>query len=54
MPPSSAHERYLWGNPALAGALLLGQSFMALGWDMHPGQVLEIDGLPMHIYKEEG
>jgi type VI secretion system protein ImpC len=54
MPPGSAHECYLWGNPALAGALLLGQSFMASGWDMHPGQLLEIDGLPMHFYKEEG
>jgi type VI secretion system protein ImpC len=54
MPPVSAHECYLWGNPALAGALLLGQSFMESGWDMHPGELLEIEGLPMHIYKEEG
>jgi type VI secretion system protein ImpC len=27
---------------------------MASGWDMHPGQLLEIDGLPVHIYTEEG
>jgi type VI secretion system protein ImpC len=54
MPPGSSHECYLWGNPAVAGALLLGQSFMESGWHMHAGQHLEIDGLPMHIYKEEG
>jgi type VI secretion system protein ImpC len=54
VPAGSAHESYLWGNPALAGALLLGQSFMESGWDMHPGQQLRIDGLPMHIYQDEG
>jgi type VI secretion system protein ImpC len=54
MPPGSSHESYLWGNPALVSALLLGQSFTQSGWDMRPGEILGIAGLPVHIYEEEG
>ncbi len=51
MPPGSPHENYLWGNPALAGALLLGQSFTLADWNLRPGQLLEIAGLPVAFYR---
>lgn len=47
------HRDYLWGNPCFALLLLLGQSFSREGWQMRPGTVLDIDSLPLHIYKEE-
>lgn len=46
---ASAHESFLWGNPALACAMLFGQAFTLDGWRMRPGSVREIDGLPLHI-----
>jgi len=54
MPDASIHSFYLWGNPSVACALLLGQSFSRSGWDLQPGAVLDIDGLPLHVYKEGG
>jgi type VI secretion system protein ImpC len=48
------HEDYLWGNPAFAVALLLGQSFGEAGWEMRPGTVAEIDRLPLHVYQSDG
>jgi type VI secretion system protein ImpC len=54
MPPGSPHDNYLWGNPALACAALLGQSFSQSGWDLHPGQLTTLDGLPVHVHEEDG
>jgi type VI secretion system protein ImpC len=54
MPDIPAHEDYLWGNPAFACALLLAQSFSEDGWQMRPGTHSEIDGLPLHIYQQDG
>ncbi len=54
MPEPSEHERYLWGNPAIACAYLLGEAFSRSGWRMRPGQVSEITGLPAHVYKSNG
>lgn len=54
MPASHAHENYLWGNPAFACALLLGQAFSEYGWDMQPGMLPEIEGLPLHVFEDEG
>ena len=54
MTTAPAHEDYLWGNPAFACALLLGQSFSQGGWDMRPGMVSGIDGLPLHVYERDG
>jgi type VI secretion system protein ImpC len=54
MDAEPVHEHYLWGNPALAVALLLGQAFEEEGWDMHPGAVLNIDKLPLHAYRSQG
>ena len=50
----SDHRRYLWGNPAVVCACLLGETFTRFGWEMRPGAVQEIENLPMHAYKEDG
>jgi type VI secretion system protein ImpC len=46
---AAVHEDYLWANPAFAVALLLGQSFSQVGWQMRPGMRAEIGQLPLHI-----
>jgi type VI secretion system protein ImpC len=51
LPP---HAAYLWGNPAFLCVLLLGEAFSRQGWDMRAGDVREVDGLPLHIYREDG
>ena len=51
-PPD--HEAYLWGNPALACARLLGELFRAEGTAMEPGSALEIGDLPLHSYADAG
>jgi type VI secretion system protein ImpC len=53
MPAGAPHDNYLWGNPAFACALLLGQSFSQSGWNLRPGELSEIDRLPVAIYQEE-
>ncbi|MBZ5592642.1 MAG: type VI secretion system contractile sheath large subunit [Acidobacteriia bacterium] len=52
--PMPQHEDYLWGNPALACAYLLGEAFSESGWDLRPGEINQISGLPAHIYRAEG
>ncbi|HKE21582.1 MAG TPA: type VI secretion system contractile sheath large subunit [Bryobacteraceae bacterium] len=54
MPVPAAHERYLWGNPAAACACLLGEAFTRQGWAMLPGAIDIIEGLPLHVYQEDG
>jgi type VI secretion system protein ImpC len=54
LPDGEPHEGYLWGNAAFACALLLGQAFNHAGWGLRPGMILEIDGLPAHVYLEDG
>ena len=51
---SPSHEGYLWGNPAFAVALLLGQSFNDAGWEMQPGRLSQIENLPLHTYRVDG
>lgn len=51
-PPS--HDAYLWGNPAFALGLLLAQSFTEAGWEMKPGTVSQVSGLPLHSYRADG
>jgi len=48
------HESYLWANPVFAVALLLARAFLRSGWDLHPGELQEIEGLPIHVYEEGG
>ena len=49
----STHDQSLWGNPVYACLLLLGQAFMADGWQMRPGSIKEIEGLPLHVYRND-
>ncbi|MBK9090045.1 MAG: type VI secretion system contractile sheath large subunit [Holophagales bacterium] len=51
-PPS--HEEYLWGSPALALALLLGEAFLEDGWSLRPGSAQEISGLPFALVTQDG
>ncbi len=44
------HESYLWGNPAIICACLLGASFNRDGWDLRPGTISRIGGIPVHAY----
>jgi len=53
-PESPRHEDYLWGNPSLACAYLLGEAFSESGREMRPGEICEISGLPAHIYTADG
>ena len=48
------HEDYLWANPALAVALLLAQTFSEQGWELRPGTLVDVSGVPIHIYTEDG
>jgi type VI secretion system protein ImpC len=48
----TGHEAYLWGNPGLFCAYLLGAASNRAGWDLHPGTVQEIDGLPLVVRKQ--
>jgi type VI secretion system protein ImpC len=54
MPAGAPHEAYLWGNPAFACAYLLGEAFHRRGWAMRPGDLLDLGGLPLHVYEEDG
>jgi type VI secretion system protein ImpC len=54
MAATPAHEEYLWGNPCYACIYLLAQAFTQQGWNLRPGMIQEITGLPLHIYKEHG
>jgi type VI secretion system protein ImpC len=47
----TAHDDFLWGSSAAACALLLSQSFAQDGWDMTPGSVRDVDGLPLYVRK---
>ena len=51
-PPE--HEEYLWGSPAIAAALLLGEAFLADGWSLRPGSAQEIAGLPLAFVRDDG
>jgi len=48
------HADYLWGNPAFICARLIGQAYAGRGWDMAPGDILDVRDLPAHVYLEEG
>ena len=54
MPDKPAHENYLWGNPAFGCALLLAQSFSENGWQFRTMLHSTLDGLPLHVYKQNG
>ena len=47
------HEDYCWANPMFACLVLLGQTFSEGGWEMNPGSVKELEGLPLHVYQDD-
>jgi type VI secretion system protein ImpC len=51
MTAAAQHESYLWANPAFGVAFLLAKGFGESGWAFRPSDSLEIEGLPLHIYK---
>lgn len=51
MTEEHRHDRYLWGSGAVAAAVLIGQSYQQNAWSMQPGDVLELDDLPWHVYE---
>lgn len=54
MPSEPDHNYYLWGNPSFACVYLLAQAFTNHDWNLRPGIIQDIEGLPLYIYKEEG
>jgi type VI secretion system protein ImpC len=48
------HEDYLWANPALAAARVIGELYLADGTAMQPGTAAQIDDLPLHSYPHDG
>jgi type VI secretion system protein ImpC len=47
------HENYCWGNPLFACLVLLGQAFSETGWEMNPGSIKDIEGLPLHVHQDD-
>jgi len=54
MPGGRDPEVYLWGNPAFVCARLIAAAFMENGWEFNPGEVLDAEDLPAHVYEEAG
>ncbi len=54
LPETHYHEAYLWGNGAFAVACMLGEAYTRSAWDMRPGEINQIDGLPLHFHKVDG
>ncbi len=52
IPGAPEHEAYVWGNAALACALVLLGAFEQGGWDLKPETAAEIQGLPTHVFKD--
>lgn len=48
------HKSYLWGNPAFACVMLIAMAFQIKGWSMEPGDYLDVENLPAHIFEEDG
>jgi type VI secretion system protein ImpC len=54
MPDVPVHSDNLWGNPVMGCVYLLVRESSRQGWDLQPGVNLEIEGLPPHVYDEQG
>lgn len=54
MPFASIHNLYTWGNASIACAYLIAEAFVRNEWNLKPGSVLDIENLPLHLYKESG
>lgn len=49
---SPEHDNYLWANGCFAAGQLLAESFAASRWDMGRALKQDIEGLPVHVYKD--
>ena len=47
MPDAPVHEKYLWGNPAVAVACLAGEAIQS---GLAPGSLNLLEGVPIHCY----
>ncbi|MEO7145131.1 MAG: type VI secretion system contractile sheath large subunit [Bryobacteraceae bacterium] len=54
MAGAPEHNEYLWGNPVFVCVRLLAEAFSLEGWSFRPGTMLDIDGIPIHVYREDG
>ncbi|HUF04367.1 MAG TPA: type VI secretion system contractile sheath large subunit [Aridibacter sp.] len=48
------HDQYLWANPSFVCGLVLAWGYRALGWEIRGRYQLNVDGLPTHVYTEDG
>ncbi len=49
---SPVHDHYVWSNAAFLVAHLLADSYSENGWEMGRRLLQDLDGLPMHVYRE--
>lgn len=54
LPDTHYHEAYLWGNGAFAVTGMLAEAYTRSAWRMRPGEINQIDGLPLHFHKVDG
>lgn len=47
-----AHDGYVWTNGCFAVGQLIAETYSAYGWDMGRALKQDIEGLPVHVYKE--
>jgi type VI secretion system protein ImpC len=46
------HDNYVWSNACFAVGQLLAASYAEFGWEMGRSLKQDIEGLPVHVYKE--
>ena len=49
---SAGHDDYVWSNPCFVVGQLLAESFSEFGWEMGNRLKQDVEGLPVHVYKE--
>lgn len=48
------HDNYLWANSCFAVAQLLAANYSEFGWQFENRFIQDIEGLPLHMFKEGG
>ena len=49
------HDKYVWGNPAFAFAVILAREFSESGWSLNPARLVgQLEGIPLHVYEDAG
>ena len=54
MPKGSVHGEYAWASSSLLVAAAIARGFEKLGWELKLSGAIDLDGLPMHVYKDDG